>query len=179
MSENQPATPTETAVVVTVPAAEPVVGDLRSRFDTAAGWGVPAHVTVLYPFVPPDRVDTTILARLAEAVATVPAFSARLTEPRWFGDQALWLAPEPEESFRALTAVVWDAFPDHPPYDGTFDDVVPHLTVADHGTLAELREAERRVRPLLPVPTEVSAVQLLAGTAAAGSWRTVRELPLG
>jgi hypothetical protein len=31
--------------------AEAVVGDLRARLDRSAGWGVPAHVTLLYPFL--------------------------------------------------------------------------------------------------------------------------------
>jgi hypothetical protein len=35
----------QSAVIVTVPAAEDVVGRHRARFDVAAGWGVPAHVT--------------------------------------------------------------------------------------------------------------------------------------
>lgn len=34
----------ETALIIPVPAAEPVVGALRSRLDRAAAWGVPAHV---------------------------------------------------------------------------------------------------------------------------------------
>ena len=47
--------PTESAVIVAVPAAEPAVRAHRQQFDRAAAWGVPAHVTVLYPFVPPFR----------------------------------------------------------------------------------------------------------------------------
>jgi hypothetical protein len=35
----------QSAVIVTVPAAEDVLGRHRARFDVAAGWGVPAHVT--------------------------------------------------------------------------------------------------------------------------------------
>jgi hypothetical protein len=39
--------PTESALIVAVPAAEPAVGALRAAYDPAASWGVPAHVTVL------------------------------------------------------------------------------------------------------------------------------------
>lgn len=46
--------PTQTAVIVPVPAAEALVGSHRRRLDRAAGWGVPAHVTVLYPFLHPE-----------------------------------------------------------------------------------------------------------------------------
>ena len=46
-------TDTESAVLVPIPAAERVVSTHRSRLDGAAALGVPAHVTVLFPFVPP------------------------------------------------------------------------------------------------------------------------------
>ena len=43
----------ESALLVAVPAAEPAVAAHRSRLDTSAAVGVPAHITVLYPFLPP------------------------------------------------------------------------------------------------------------------------------
>jgi hypothetical protein len=42
----------QSAVIVTVPAAEDVLGRHRARFDVAAGWRVPAHVTA-FPAYPP------------------------------------------------------------------------------------------------------------------------------
>ena len=45
----------ESAILVPVPEAGPVVGRLRARLDRSASRGVPAHVTVLYPFVPPEQ----------------------------------------------------------------------------------------------------------------------------
>ncbi|HEX9447459.1 MAG TPA: hypothetical protein VF920_05740 [Dongiaceae bacterium] len=35
-----------------VPEAEALVGALRARFDPSASQCVPAHVTLLYPFLP-------------------------------------------------------------------------------------------------------------------------------
>ncbi|HYS33327.1 MAG TPA: hypothetical protein VEM58_13815 [Streptosporangiaceae bacterium] len=45
--------PTESAVVVRIPEAEGVVGRFRADLDLAAPLGVPAHVTVISPFVAP------------------------------------------------------------------------------------------------------------------------------
>ena len=45
----------ESAVLVPVPEAERAVSRHRARLDGAAARGVPAHVTVLYPFVPRPR----------------------------------------------------------------------------------------------------------------------------
>jgi hypothetical protein len=44
-----------TALIVGVPAADPLVSVHRPRFDVTGGWEVPAHVTVFYPFGPPPR----------------------------------------------------------------------------------------------------------------------------
>ena len=117
---------TQTALIVSVPAAEAVVGEHRRRLDVAASWGVPAHVTVLYPFVEPVRArDPGVITAVGAAVGTVTAFSCSFRRTAWFGDDALWLDPDPAQPFRDLTAAVWRAFPDHPPYGGAHDTVVP------------------------------------------------------
>ena len=170
---------TETAVIVDVPAAEDVVGVHRARWDSSAGWGVPAHVTVLHPFVPPEQVDEAVILALASAVARVPRFTATWRASGWFGEEVLWLAPEPEDAFRALTTAVSQAFPDYPPYGGAFADVVPHLTVGDGGTPEELGEAERQILPRLPLSMEVTSAALWRGTERPGSWQPVALLPLG
>lgn len=170
---------TKSAVIVTVPAAEQVVSRHREQFDVAAGWGVPAHVTVVYPFAPPSTIDAAALERLRSAVASVPRFRGGWETTGWFGDDVLWLAPQPEEGFRALTEAVTHAFPDYPPYEGQFDDVVPHLTVGHRGTPEQLKEVERQVLPALPIHMEVTGAALWCGTDAPGAWRHVAGLPLG
>lgn len=171
--------PTESAVIVTVPAAEAAVAPHRARLDRAAGWGIPAHVTVLYPFVPPTGIDGEVVEALRAAIASVERFEASWESTGWFGDDVLWLDPRPAESFRALTSAVAAAFPDCPPYGGEFDDVVPHLTVG-HGVGSErLRDAERQVLARLPIRMEVAAAALWCGTDAPASWRAVADLPLG
>jgi 2'-5' RNA ligase len=100
-------------------------------------------VTVLYPFVPPPDLRIADVDRLAEALGGFVAFDAVFPRVDWFGDAVVWLAPEPAEQFRRLTSVVGAAFPDLLPYDGGFDDVVPHLTIGgpSRGTVDELRLA--------------------------------------
>ena len=114
-----------------VPEAEPVVARHRATLDAAAGWGIPAHVTVLFPFAPPEQLDAALIGALAATVAGVPAFGCVFRRTGWFGDDVLWLDPEPADAFRALTATVVRAFPQWLPYRGEFSDVVPHLTVGE------------------------------------------------
>lgn len=173
--------PTESAVVVAVQAAEPVVGDHRRHLDASAAKGVPAHVTVLYPFVPPALLDAEVRQRLAAAVGTVAAFDCDLVRCAWFGDDVLWLAPEPDQGFRDLTAAVTAAFPHQRPYGGAYDEVTPHLTVGGRGlgtSVDALRAVETAVAPLLPVAGRVDRALLIAGSDAPGSWRTLASLAL-
>jgi hypothetical protein len=171
--------PAESAVVVNVPAAEPVVGEHRKRLDAAASWGVPAHVTVLYPFLPPATIDEAVLSALGRAVLTVPRFKAEWTRTAWFDQRVLWVAPTPVTSFQELTAAVVREFPDYPPFGGQYDVVVPHLTVGNGAPLDDMLAAERVIEPQLPFSMAVTHVQVLAGTRVAGSWGMIAEFPLG
>ncbi len=180
--DSDPSAPaaTESAVLIPVPEADRAVSRHRARLDRAAAWGVPAHLTVLYPFLAPSAITATTLAVLAEAVASVSAFDCQFAATAWFGQDTMWLAPRPEEPVRALTRAVAAAFPGYLPYGGAYDDVVPHLTVGDRpvGGAADLRAAEAELLAVLPIPAHISRVWLMTGTTAPGSWRAVAELPL-
>jgi len=170
----------QSAVLVPVPEAEQAAGGHRGRLDRAAAWGVPAHVTVLYPFVAPSAITAAVVAGLADAVGSVGAFDCEFAATAWFGREVLWLAPRPDEPFRALTRAVSAAFPGYLPYGGAYDEVVPHLTIGDRpaGGVTELRAAEADVLRWLPIQARVSRVWLMTGNAAPGSWQTMAELPL-
>ena len=171
----------ESAVLVPVPAAEHVVGRHRARLDRAAAEGVPAHVTILYPFVAPAEITTATIEVLAAAVGSVSSFDCRFPGTAWFGDEVLWLTPVPDGPFRALIRAVSAAFPGYPPY-GTMmvGDVIPHLTVGyrEAGGVAGLRAAEADILGTLPVRTRISRAWLMTGTSEPGSWHAVAELPL-
>lgn len=169
----------ESALIVPVPETEAAVGSFRSALDRAASWGVPAHITVLYPFVPPHRITASVLADLAEVIATVPGFDTAFSEVRWFGDAVVWLAPEPGGPFRKLTTAVWQRFPDHAPYSGAHDDVVPHLTIGHDHPRDVLADAAAAVSARLPIHASIREVRLIAGSPQPGSWRTLGEFPLG
>jgi 2'-5' RNA ligase len=172
--------PTQTAVIVPVPAAEASVAEHRRRLDHSAGWGVPAHLTVLYPFLAPRAVDAESLAALSTAIGSVDAFECTFRRTARFGTEVLWLAPEPEEPLRQLTLAVWRAFPDYPPYGGVHDDIQPHLTVAERalGGPGALDAAEADLAPRLPISQHIDHVLLIAGSTEPRSWRTLQRFQL-
>jgi 2'-5' RNA ligase superfamily len=170
---------------VPVPAAEPVVAEHRARLDHSAQDGVPAHVTVLYPFLSPALLDDAVLASLARLFAGVPAFAFTLDRVAWFGDNVVFLRPADPAPFRALTDLAFAAFPSCPPYGGQHAEVIPHLTIGDRGGLAALAAAGAAVVPHLPVTTTAAEVILMAGppwddpSVSAGRWHRLVSFPLG
>ncbi len=119
----------QSALVVLVPEVQTLVGDLRERHDPSAAEGVPPHITVLYPFVPPEDINDAVLDGLRCVLRDVPAFSFRLSRIGRFPD-TLYLAPDPADPFIRLTQCIARRFPEHPPYEGLHDTICPHLTIA-------------------------------------------------
>jgi hypothetical protein len=167
-----------TALIVEVPEAEAVVGAHRLRLDPQAARGVPAHITVLFPFLPPALIDDRVHAELAELCARVRPFDFVLDRTAWFGQDVLWLGPADPLPFRAATELVFGAYPQYPPFGGQFDEVVPHLTVGHQSPLAELQAAEQAVLPLLPVAGRVEQLTLMM-QAGSGRWERSAAFPLG
>src|SRR6266702_3770165 len=129
----------ESAFIVRVPEAEAWVGALRERFDASVKLGVPAHITVLVPFMSPERITEAVLQRVRQALGQVPAFSFKLAKVQRFPATA-YLAPEPAAPFIALTQSLVRSFPEYPPFGGEHESIIPHLTVA-HGSASEAEVA--------------------------------------
>jgi 2'-5' RNA ligase len=168
----------ETALICRVPEAERYIGNYRQRFDPPARRNVPAHVTILYPFMAPELIDADVLATLSDIARSVPCFKYRLARTERF-PVALYLAPDPGDSFSALTNGIFRAFPDYPPFGGKFDTVVPHVTVA-HGDEPLLCEIEVELRIALPgagVQANCSELVLIEDTR--GPWNQMHVFALG
>lgn len=148
------------ALIVAVPEAAPTVDAWRERTCQAKpSTGVPAHITILWPFVPAARVDDVLLAQLRGLFGEVAPFPFELRATARFPG-TLYLAPEPPNRFLDLTSAVHAAHPRYPPYEGVFDSVVPHLTTAQ-GDDATLAAAEEDVLPQLPIAARAHEVLLI------------------
>jgi 2'-5' RNA ligase len=167
-----------TALIIEVPEAEPLVATWRATNDPAAAIGVPAHVTILFPFVDPGAVDDRLEEAVRALAADHPAFETSFSRVGG-AEGVIWLVPEPDAPFRALTRDAWDRFPEHPPYGGQFDDVIPHLTIGqgEATAMASLRpEVERELDGHLPLAILVDALSLFV--SAGGHWSRTARFPL-
>lgn len=169
----------ESALVVLAPEAEPIVKAYRDQHDPAAALGVPAHVTVLYPFHP-LALSPAVCARLAELFAACAPFDFALARLERF-PSVLYLAPEPAEPFRALTLRVAQAFPEFPPYGGRHEHIIPHLTIAQLEDEARLDAVAAHFQAAcaarLPLRLRAAAVALLDNNQ--GDWRVAASFALG
>ena len=172
--------PSESALVILVPEAEGLVKPFREAHDPSAAVGVPAHITLLYPFKPPDEIDAAVLDGLTGCFAGVPPFDFRFETTRRF-PQTLYLVPEPAEPFRRLTRAIWQRHPETPPYGGRHPDIVPHLSLADRVDAATLDRVEaafsQAARGALPLRAHAADVALLENRT--GRWQIRAVLPLG
>ncbi len=173
----------ESALLLVCPGAEYAVATERARFDRAAQDGVPAHITVIYPFKLLELLTAGDHRRLEELAAKCGTFSVRVSRSGWFGDSVVYLAPDDPAPIALLTRQVWSAFPDFPPYAGKFADSVPHLTVGHDHSARELKAAEHSVSQRLPFTQQVDHLELWAGPAVEGRtqpapWRHIRDYQL-
>jgi 2'-5' RNA ligase len=167
----------QSALLVPVPEAEALVGAWRSVHDPSARAGVPAHVTLVVPWIPPEQIKQEHLEELEELLTVQGPFEFTLERVCWFGQRVLWLAPKPVAPFKRLTALLADHF-DTPPWQGEFSEVVPHLTVglATCTTDNTLSDAAEDLAAKLPVPCRASEVDVMSGDGA--SWSLVHRVLL-
>ena len=160
----------ETALVLVVPEAEPYVREWRARHDPSAAQGMPAHITLIYPFAPLESFDAGPLIAL---FASQPGLDLSFARTARFPD-TLWLAPEPKQPLVALISALAAAYPAHPPYGGEFADIAPHLTVAqgEESVLERIAQTLKGVR----FTARIGEASLFAKSDA--RWRRIRNFAL-
>lgn len=163
-----------------VPAlgAGQVVTDLRMRYDPSAPAGVPPHVTLMFPFVPPPDLSDAVIVRLHELIGRTEAFDFTLTSVSEFEQGVVYLVPEPSVPFVTLTRRIGREF-GLLPFGGEFgDDPVTHLTVAiDHSSLKRKQVVDQVGREL-PISLRAEEAWLMVGSDETG-WSEVGRMRLG
>ncbi|MFF5126689.1 2'-5' RNA ligase family protein [Streptomyces syringium] len=167
--------PGTTAVVIVLPDAAPLL-DAAWRIDPAlVRRGVPAHVSLLYPFVPEPALTGQDEEGVRSLAASFPAADLALEEVVTASGFVAVTVPGLQPVVDAFRA----RWPGLRPYRGRFG-VRPaaHVTVAmgadDPAAAADVRAA---VGSLLPLRTRAAAVQLVVLTKE--GWQSRFTAPLG
>ncbi len=169
------------ALVVLVPEVEVLVKPFRDKYDPSAAAGMPAHITLLYPFKQPDEVDAVVMEDLHDCFARFSPFRFSVAAARRFPVEVLYLAPVPDEAFRRMTEAIWHRYPDAPPYGGKLAHIAPHLTVAQ---LNDEQHVDRIAddfaqASLAKLPIHATATEVALMDCQSGRWRVRAALPLG
>ena len=128
---------------------------------------VPAHVTILFPFADAGDVDEDALRQL---FARFRPFDFELDRIERFADAGtVWLHPEPSAPFGDLTQAVWERWPEHPPYGGLHETVIPHVTVSEEPVEVDVP---------LPISSRADEVTLIEEVEP-GRWTARSRFALG
>lgn len=168
-----------TAVVIIAPhRVQAFAVPLMRRYSFDSMLRVPAHITVLFPFVPVDDLDD-VCWKLRDIYAEVPSFDVTLDGYGHF-PTTTYLKPRDPAPIKAAFQAVHAAFPDYPPYRGAHgnDDITPHMTVGEFRSEAE-REAAA-FPAYEPITFSVRRLHLIVGVEhEAIPWITYDVIPLG
>ena len=169
----------ETAIIIAVPEADRLVGRWRRQYTADGAEGVPAHITLLYPFTDTFLYTARCGREIERVLGDFAPIRFRLSSTAYFRARpnVLYLTPDPAAPFAAMTAALFAQFPEHPPYGGAHNEVIPHLTVAEHDDLDFLVRIADDVSRHLPIQTTALEVQLMEH--APQGWRVRRRFSLG
>jgi hypothetical protein len=133
-------------LLLITPDAESLVGRWRAQHDLAARFGIPAHVTVRTPFLPPEYWQDPALS-LLERFLPIDVTLSRL-ENRPGG---LVLVVEPDDELREITEAVGLSWPTLPPHKGNRPDLAYHMTVVRTPNDRIREQAWEAIEPHLPL----------------------------
>ena len=152
----------ESIILIPVPESTPLVHHYRLQYDPSAPANVPEHLTLLYPFLPPDTIDSAVLSTLHATFSAISPFSFTLRQTAWFEQGVLYLAPDPAAPFSELTWRLSRIF-NLLPFEGRFPDPIPHLTIAHDGPKDALTEIATTISAQLPIEAVAREAWLMIG----------------
>ena len=131
----------ETALlIIPPPPVQAFCYPWREQYDQESFTRVPAHLTLLYPFVPPEIVDEAV-TQLEQICADTLPFEVVLSKYGQF-EGVLFLEPENPDPILNLFHKLAEAFPEYSiSEDKHGGELHPHLTLAqsdDPGVLEKI-----------------------------------------
>lgn len=165
----------DTALVFLVPEAESVVHSWRSAHDPSATEGMPAHMTVLYPFIAEGELNDHTLNEIATICGDWQSTAVGFMEFGRF-PAVLWLKPDTTSCFELITQIR-NRWPECLQYGQSNLEVIPHLTITDGASEQIVAQAQADIAQHLPLKAMISAVALMAFDG--NNWVCRHEFALG
>jgi hypothetical protein len=141
---------------------------------------IPLSITLLYPWIPVERLTDADVEGLAAFFAARRTFAFELTRVADFPGAVVYGVPEPDDDLRDLMRSLWARYPDTPPYGQRGSDPPSHATLArlDVPPPRTLEGVRERVTGLLPARF-VAAEATLMNEVEPNVWCVRKRLSLG
>jgi 2'-5' RNA ligase len=145
---------------------------------SSAALGVPAHLTLLYPFVAPADLTDHDRRRIARILDHHPAIDYQLGPIRAW-PTALYLEVRPVAPFERLVEALVAVYPAWVPYGGV-SPFIPHVTVAEllPADSRQIADPLRFADPRRPLRRRAERAILIVQDQA-GRWHTRWRFNLG
>ncbi len=169
-----------TTIMIVVPHdLQAIAVPLLRRYAPDTLTRVPAHLTVLHPFVGYERLDEACLHLQAICAENSP-FEITVAGYAQFPG-TIYMPPRNPRPIKRLFHQISQHFPDCHPYRGAFGaEITPHLTVGEFENAEEQCAGWRALPRYAPYTFQVTHLHILYGVEHITlPWITHAVLPLG
>jgi 2'-5' RNA ligase len=169
-----------TAIMIVAPhELQAIAVPMLRRYAPETLARVPAHLTVLYPFVAYERLDEAC-AQLYRICANIAPFEVTMAGYAEFPG-VIYMPPRNPQLIKRVFRRIYRHFPECPPYGGAFgDDLTPHMTVGEFETQEEQRAARATMPRYTPLTFRAARLHVLYGIERIMlPWLTHAVIPLG
>lgn len=167
-----------TGLLILFPEVEGVVGAFRQANYEKQRYGLMSHLTLIYPFKRVEALNTAVFQKIDQLVNKTLPLTYKIDTTSQFPD-TLFLNFANQQPLVQLVQTFADAFPENPPYEGKFDTIVPHITIANSSDKHTLRQLEQKFwqqfGDKLPITGEITAVHLISVSEETNSYTVLRE----
>ena len=150
-----------TAVVIVMPhEVQAVAVPIIRRYAPDNLNRIRPHITLLFPFVPYDQLETACQS-LNDVAQHIAPFTVTLAGYGEFPG-VIYMKPADPAPIQSVFHKLYAAFPEYPPYEGQFgNELQPHMSIAHFETTVE--QAAVSLPPFQPIAFRVDRLHVWYG----------------